>query len=79
MRERLKGETVEMVKVERGQALPDLPNKNLVIDISANHPRAVGVKVTVEERDGGDIGKMSGIRQFDISRAMFFRHKLPQL
>lgn len=79
MRERLKGETVEMVKVKRDQAFPDLPNKNLVIDISANHPRAVRIKVTVKEGDGRDIGEMSGIRQFDIPRAMIFRHKLSKL
>ena len=68
-----------MVEVKRGQAFPDLPNKNLVIDISANHPCAVRIEVTIEERDGGDIGEMSGICQFDIPRAMVFRHKMSQL
>ena len=68
-----------MVHVKRTETLPYFPDKELIVNIRTDHPRAVGIQVAIEKRYRGDVRKMAGIRQSDVSLPVFVRHEIAQL
>lgn len=64
----MKGYVVEMIDMERPETVPHLPHNKLIIDIGAGHPGSVGIEITVEKRDGRDVGEVSRVCQLDIPR-----------
>ena len=65
---------VEVIHINCTKTVPNIPNKKLVIDIGTNHPGTIRVEVAIEKGDGGDIGKMPRVRQFDVPRSVLFGH-----
>ena len=43
------GDTIETKHIDRVTAFPNIPDKKLVVNVSAEHPFAVWIKVTIKK------------------------------